>query len=261
MIPRVELLHAEVAFAEASRELKKAERDCDLAMTALQNTLSSGAPVNPSTPMFIFSEIEPVEHFRQLAVSGNPLLKQIAANRELAHAAYLKEISAYSPNIFYFGSYQLYGWQTPDEYMPKWTVGIGATANLFEGFTGYNSVRAARAREKQVEELENKARADILTLVERNYQQLMKSLEQYHSIEASYRFAEEYLRVRDKAYTEGVGTSTDVTDARLNLAGVRIERLKSVYDFDVALAALLESGGVSGRYTEYLNRKDVEVKF
>jgi outer membrane protein TolC len=145
--------------------------------------------------------------------------------------------------------------------MPKWTVGIGATANLFEGFTGYNSVRAARAREKRVEELEKKARADILTLVERNYQQLMKSLEQYHSIEASYRFAEEYLRVRDKAYAEGVGTSTDVTDARLNLAGVRIERLKSVYDFDVALAALLESGGVSGRYTEYLHRKDVEVEF
>jgi outer membrane protein TolC len=260
MIPNVERLHAEVAFAEAEREFKKSERDRDMAATALNNTLSGSFPVDPSTPMFIFPEVESIEYFKRLAAENNPLLKQIRANRDLAHAAYLKELSTFSPNIYYFGNYQLYGWHTSEE-LPKWMVGIGASATLFEGFTGYNTVRAAAAQEEKVAALESKARKDILTLVEKNYQELMKSLEQFHSIEASSRFAEEYLRVREKAYTEGVGTSSEVVDARLALAKVKIDRLKSVYDFDTALASLLETGGISSQYTGFLHRKDVEVEF
>jgi outer membrane protein TolC len=262
MIANVERLHAEVAYADAERELKKSERDRDLASTALNNTLSGSIPVDPATPMFIFTEIEPLDFFKRSALENNPLLKQIRANRDLAHAAYLKELSTFSPNIYYFGSYQMYGWHTPSsEILPKWMVGVGATATLFEGFTGYNSVRAARAQEEKVAALESKARKDILTLVEKNYQELMKALEQYHSIEASSRFAEEYLRVRDKAYSEGIGTSTEVVDARLALAKVKIDRLKAVYDFDVALASLFETGGISDHYIGFLHRKDVEVEF
>lgn len=260
MIPNVERLHAEVAFSDSNRELKKSERDRDMAATALNNTLSNNSPLVPSTPMFIFPEVEPLDYFKRIALENNPLLKQVHANRDLAHAAYIKELSTYSPDIFYFGSYQLYGWHT-SEVLPKWMVGIGASATIFEGFAGYNRIRSASAQEERVAALESKARKDILTLVEKNYQELMKSLEEYHSIEASYRFAEEYLRVREKAYTEGVGTSTEVVDARLALAKVRIDRLKAVYDFDVALASLLETGGISSQYTGFLHRKDVEVEF
>jgi hypothetical protein len=50
--------------------------------------------------MFIFSEIEPVEHFSSWP-ERQSTAKQIAANRQLAHAAYLKEIIRLQSNIFY----------------------------------------------------------------------------------------------------------------------------------------------------------------
>jgi outer membrane protein TolC len=260
MIAHVERLHAEVSYADAARELKKSERIRELSVTALNNTLSGTERFEPSTALFVFSDIEPVELFQRSAVEKNPLLKQIQTNRELARALYKKELSTFSPDIFYYGNYQLYGYKT-SESLPKWMVGVGATATIFEGFSGYEKVRAAHFQEERVIALENKARKDIRTLIDKNYQELMLSLEQYHAIQSSYAFAEEYLRVREKAFKEGAATSLDVVDARLAFAKVRIDRLKTVYDFDVALSSLLEASGMSNQFIRYLNRKDVEVKF
>ena len=53
-IARTELLHAQVAQAQADRELKASRRDLELAHTALANVLSSDEPVTPTTPLFWF---------------------------------------------------------------------------------------------------------------------------------------------------------------------------------------------------------------
>ncbi len=49
-------------------------------------------------------------------------------------------------------------------------------------------------------------------------------------------------------------------DAQLALAKVRLERLSSVYNFDVALARLLEASGQSELFREYQQEADVEVR-
>ncbi|HEY1405065.1 MAG TPA: TolC family protein, partial [Spirochaetota bacterium] len=241
------------------REYKKSTRNSELAMTVLNNTLGGNDPVNPTSPLFVLKEVKPLEYYQHLADDNNPLLKQIAANRDLAHQSLLKEVATYSPDIFIFGSRQLYEWHSPD-YLPKWMVGFGATWNIFEGFEGTNKVRAARSQEERVASLESKAKKDIHTLVEKNYQELMLALEQYHSIQASYKFAEEYLRVREKAFVEGSATSLDVVDAQLAFAKVRIDKLKAAYDFDVALASLLEASGQSSQYDHYMDTRE-EVEF
>jgi len=41
---------------------------------------------------------------------------------------------------------------------------------------------------------------------------------------------------------------------------VKTERLVAVYEFDVALAELLETSGHSERFEEYVIRSDVEVR-
>ena len=260
MIARVERLHAEVAFADADREYKKSVRDCDLARTALSNSLSEHTIADPTTPLFVFNEIKPLDYYQQLSIEKNPLLQQISINKQLAHLAYTKELAEYSPTIFLFGTYTLYDYHAP-ELLPKWIAGAGASCTIFEGFSGYEKAKAAKDQESQVETLFFKARKDILTLVEKNYQELMLALEQYHSIDASYRFAEEYLRVREKAFTEGSATSLDVVDAQLAFSKVKIDRLKSVYDFDIALAALLEVSGESQSYASYIHSSNKEAEF
>jgi outer membrane protein TolC len=83
---------------------------------------------------------------------------------------------------------------------------------------------------------------------------MSKALEQYNSLASAIGLARENLRVRTRAFEEGLGTSLDVVDARLALSRVRLERLLAGYDYDVALAGLLEACGQAERFEQYQAR-------
>ena len=111
----------------------------------------------------------------------------------------------------------------------------------------------------RVAHLEREGRLNVESLVEKRYQELMKAREQYRATETARRSAEEYLRVRTRAFQEGYATSLDVVDAQLALSRVQTERLMAVYEYDVALAQLLEASGLSERFEGYRTEKDAEV--
>jgi outer membrane protein TolC len=259
MIARSEKLHAEVTRAEADREYKRAVRDTALARTALNDILSGKEEVTPASPLFLVKTIGPMEDFRDQGLSGNPALKQLSAMREVAHQGYKKELGTFLPEVHLFGVKELYK-NDLTVLDPRWAVGVGVTFNLFEGFAGYNRVKAAQMQEMRVSHLEQEGRLNIETLVEKRYQEVMKAIEQYEANETARQSAEEYLRVRKLAFDEGYATSLDVVDAQLSLSKVKTERLVAVYEFDVALAELLEASGHSERFEEYRSRSDVEVQ-
>ena len=58
--------------------------------------------------------------------------------------------------------------------------------------------------------------------------------------------------MRTRAFEEGLATSLDVVDARLSLSRVELERLAAAYEFDVALADLLEASGQGARFEQLL---------
>jgi outer membrane protein TolC len=72
-------------------------------------------------------------------------------------------------------------------------------------------------------------------------------------VERSERFAEEYLRSKQSAYSAGMATTTDVVDATLSLSRAKLERVEIAYQFDVALARLLEASGISELFSKYLH--------
>jgi len=259
MIARAEKLHAEVTNAEAMREYKRAVRDVAIARTALNDILSSKEEITPTSPLFLIRDIGPMENFRDQGLSSNPALKQLSAQREAAHQGYKKELGTLAPEVYLFGVKELYK-KDLTVLEPRWAVGLGVTFNLFEGFSGYNRVMAAKKQESRISHLEQQGRLTIETLAEKRYQEVMKALEQYDANETARRFAEEYLRVRKRAFEEGYATSLDVVDAQLSLSKVKTERLVAVYEFDVALAELLETSGHSERFEEYVIRSDVEVR-
>jgi outer membrane protein TolC len=259
MIARSERLHAAVKRGEADREYKRAERNTALARSALNDILSSSEDVTPTSPLFLLRNIGPLEDFREEGLSGNPALKQLAAQRKVAHQGYKKELGTFAPEIFLFGVDEIYR-KDLTLLDPRWAVGIGVNFNLFEGFAGQHRLAAARKQEARVSHMQQAGRLNIGMLIETRYQEVMKALEQYESIEISDTFAEEYLRIRKSAFAEGYATSLDVVDAQLALSRVKTERLVAVYDFDVALAGLLEASGHSERFDEYRTRSNVEVQ-
>ena len=258
-IARSEELHAEVTRAEADREYKRAVRNAALAQTALNDILSSREDVTPASPLFLIRDIGPMEAFREQGLTGNPALKQLSAQREVAHQGYKKELGSFAPEVFLFGVHEIYR-KDLTLLDPRWAVGVGVTFNLFEGFAGQHRVAAARKQEQRLEHLQLAGRLSVATLVESRYQEVMKALEQYEALETSGNFAEEYLRIRKSAFAEGYATSLAVVDAELALSKVKTERLVAVYEFDVALAELLEASGHSERFEEFRTRSDVEVQ-
>jgi outer membrane protein TolC len=172
----------------------------------------------------------------------------------------MKEIGAMLPQLSLFGQYELYRHDlTVME--PKWAVGIGVTLPLFEGGSRVNKIGSAKSVESRVSYLEAQAGKDIEVLVEKRYQELGKALEQFEMLETSLASAQEHLRIRKRSFEEGYAMSTDVVDARLALSRVQIGRLASAYDFDVALAELLEACGISERFEDFRAHADTEGSF
>jgi len=58
-----------------------------------------------------------------------------------------------------------------------------------------------------------------------------------------------------------MATATDVVDATLNLSRARLERVQTAYEFDVALARLLNVSGMSESFVRYLKAQRAQSVF
>ena len=251
MISEAERLHAEVAYAEANREYKKALGDVELMQTALKSVLNTDKPIVPTGDLFIVANVQSVDDYVNKSKELNPIFGQLEQKRVQANQAIRKERSAYLTDVAIMGSYDIYRYQVSEMLVPDWFVGVGLKLNIFDGLSKNNKIQAAKIQRSQVETYQEKAALDISTGITKVYQQMLQAKEQYESSAVSLKFAEEYLRVRKKAFGEGFATSTEVVDANMNLSKVKVEQLKAMYDFDVALASLLELTGDSQSFTQY----------
>ncbi|MBF0233528.1 MAG: TolC family protein [Desulfamplus sp.] len=258
-IARTEFLHAQVAKAQAERELKASQRDLDLAGTALANILASDDAVNPSTRLFVIHGIDPVDSFISQALKNHPALDQVQALRDKARENVRGTRSELYPDVYLFGIRELY----KDDLTAQdttWAMGVGVNYTLFDGRSRSNRIMAARKMEEQAQLTHHKLARDLKTLVSSCHQKLMKDKEQFDALQASLVLAKENLWTRKRSFEEGLATSLDVVDAQMSLSGIQVERMKAAYSFDVALAQLLEACGRGVDYPRYLAGKIVEVE-
>jgi outer membrane protein TolC len=254
LIAKVERLNAEVARAEADRQLKRAGHDVEIARVGLADVLAADAPPgDPVTPLFVVRDLEPADRFREAALASHPALARLAAQRDLAGEAVAAQKGAFWPEVFAYGLYELRKADlSPIE--PDWMAGVGARLELFDGGSRLKKLAAAKAQRDRVSLLDRKLRRDLATLVEKQYREAEKAREQLEALEATRALADENLRARTRAFEEGLGTSLEVVDARLAQEKVRLERLAAAYGFVNALAELLEASGQGDRFEEMRTR-------
>ncbi|HEY7504028.1 MAG TPA: TolC family protein [Gemmatimonadales bacterium] len=253
-IARTDELRAEVARAEADREVKKAARDVDLASVALKATLGGEVDAEPTTSLAVVTGVEPRSTFTAMADSGNPTIGRLAALREQAHQGVRAARGELFPSVSVFGTAELIEKGLNSTTDPKWVVGVGARWELFDGLARLNRLHAARHQEEAVGFVHDHARDEIATLVQQRYDEYESALEQYQSLETTVALAEESLRAERKAYEAAVGTSLDVIDAQLSLSRAQVDRLTALYELALALARLLAASGQSDRFLDYLDR-------
>ncbi|MEG1634203.1 MAG: TolC family protein [Rikenellaceae bacterium] len=251
-IAKVERLYAQVKVSEASSELKKAMSAVQTIRTALSATIGVTDQIAPISSLFILKSVAPSDDFKRLALENNPKLKQVALKEKLAKEGLKLQRASYYPQLAAMGGYDVYNYQLTSM-APKWVVGAGLKLTIFDGLNREFKVSAAKSQIKMVEAVKDKANTDISALVEKQYNEMLSERDNVTSQEATIEFATEYLRVKKIAFSEGSATSVDVTDAILNLAKARIERLNSAYQFDKNLSLLLQTCGDSFRFAELKN--------
>lgn len=255
-----ERLYAEYRLAEAERDLHRAHLQLETARKALQTSLGTTEVVEPSTPMFLLSKIEPLEYFVAMAELHNPQLGEVNRLRELARMNLRLHRADYFPEIAAMGGMVFCNHQL-SPLVPRMAVGIGLNFKIFDGLNREYKAAAARLQLRRVEALEQKAEQDISLLVEDLYNKVQSVLATLSAVERSERFAKELLRAKQRAFSEGMATVTDVVDATLNLSRARLEREQTAYDFDVALARLLNASGMGEAFMQYLHAPSAQSVF
>ena len=259
MIARVEVLNAKVYYSDADREFKKSERQVEILNEAVLNTVAEtrDIKINPLSELFYLEKIEALDFYKQKALSNSPLLQQVNKKKELARQGVKAEQSAYLPTIAATGTYDIVN-KDLSPYLPDYLVGVGLQWSLFDGRTRASKVRGAKYQESQAGDFYAKAESDIYSAISKYYQELHMNLEQINELDAAMDFTTEYSRAREKAFSEGMATTTQVSDANLAVAKAKIERLQAIYAWDVAFSKLLYYSGLSDQYVSYMNSPEAK---
>ena len=257
MIASSERLYVEFKVSEAERDLQNAIMQLETIKSALCNTLGQQTESRPVTAMFILEQIEGIDYYQQLAEEYNPLLNQVGLKKELAKQNVRLQRADFYPQVVAMGGGTFYNYQV-SKLIPRWAVGVGVNFKIFNGLNREYKYSAAKQTARRVETLEVKAANDISVLIESLYAQMDNYRNQMNSFVASMAFAKEYLKAKNAAFLEGMSSSSDLVDAELNLARVRIERMQVAYNYDVALARLLEAAGISDEFLSYLRRDNAK---
>ena len=260
MVVESERLYAEYRLAEAERDLERAKLHLETAQQALRTTLGKEQEVIPSTPIFLLPNIEPLDYFQAMAQLHNPQLGEVESVRELARMNMRLQQANLFPEVVAMGGMIFCNHQL-SSLVPRMAVGVGLNFNIFDGLRKEYKASAARLQLRRVEALEHKAKQDVQLLIESLYNNVQSVLATVAAVERSERFAEEFLRAKRNAFREGMTTATDVVDATLNLSRAKLERVQTAYEFDLALARLLEASGMADAFLQYLHSKMTQSLF
>ena len=249
MIAETETLQAKVAVADANREVLAAAKDVKLSLAALANTLEADSlNVKLSTEFFVAQNVKPLKYYQDLAAANYPEIQKLRLQGKLVDEQITNEKADYYPHVMLAGTKVFVSNNFPLIKNPA-VAGVAVTYTIFNGNQRKNKIDAASATREEVTLYREKAETDIRTLVEKLYDDLQKQNEQLESIGASLTYSKELLRVRTKAFAEGIATSVDVVDAQLHLASIELQQLNAYANYDITLAKIFEYSGISQEFS------------
>lgn len=249
LIARAERLRANVALAEAERDLHSAEETRSLAGAALAALLMLPDPPRPSTPIPPPPPTPALAGLVDQARLANPTLAELRNRQAQADAAVRAERSSYLPTLGAYGRRELY---TGDLTLldPEWAVGLVAEWTLFDGFQRRARLDQAAARSDRLAALRADAERQIELLVRQRHERLLSARARLDSFSATRELADESLRAQQRAFEEGLASSLDVIDAELALSRLRLGELDARLQAWSALAGLYAAGNQSALLPE-----------
>lgn len=254
-IAKVERLQADASLAKAVVDRKKAERDLEIATSALTQILNQPQDVVPTSTLFINSSLPPLSAFTDETLTTYPGLSLLDAKEKQARGLTKVEQGNYYPDVYLYGDYSLYDDDSlASQLKPDWFVGVGMNFTLLDNSGRSGNLEAAHSAVLQVSHLRAQATQDLSVLVKKTYLEAEQSMEEVKGLEASIELAEENLNLRKKAFTQGLSNSLDVVDAELYLASIKTQQHAARFNYLISLNKLLALSNKMNTFEQYENR-------
>ena len=253
MIVPAERLTAEVAWEQAKSQLTTAQSDLNTTHRALATLLGCDTlAIAATTPLFIPKTI-PSKKFLFSQIPLSPTLQSIEHQREIASLSLSAERGRYLPSVALLGHQQLWSVGLNKNLFPRTIVGVGLSWTLFDGLMREGAIARAGSLVRTTSTTHQKVGEDIRLAIEKLHSAMTSAVDEYRVGTHTIALARELLRSRERAFAEGMATSSEVVDARLMLSQIEVANLANLYRADCALGTLLMLTGCMDNYLSYIS--------
>jgi outer membrane protein len=243
---RSDLLRAELETNTAGRALLDARTQHDTSAYALGRQIGADGAVDAEADLqTALPETQLDEQqFVNEVLQRSPDVRLAEASLRSAQAGVSAARSAYFPQVSVGAGYDwrwAIGATFPGE--PGWSVGLGLTYPIFDGFRRDEASTRARVQES----VANAALADTRRAVRARAEQLLGALrlarEQIALAEKSVAVADEDLRVQQERYRMGITTMLELLTSQASVVEAQTNLVAARFDYRLAYATLLALAG------------------
>lgn len=260
LVTELDLYEARVALSEIEQELVEAESDLKLARDQFRSVLGLPetariAPAGEDEASLEGLEKEVLalsEEEERLDLADNPQLEELSHQLEASKAETEAAEADRYPDISLSGNYSF----EDDEFgfdESSWSVAVSLGFDIFDGGQTKAEIEQAEAESEQLEHSREDMRSQLGVEAERALNAFADALSQKDLAFEMLREAEERVELAELRYAEGVGTSTDVLDARAEKSQARLTRKQAEYSRIEAIADVYRVRGEVDKLFEEVN--------
>ena len=246
-----DVLQARTALSQEQLNLETIEGNLQAARGGLAAAL--GLPAN------LPFELEPLTGqipVRAMTQSVDSIINDALRNRPDLAAARAQAAAAYSqvrvaraaalPSLNLGGNASR-TYSSPATFAgPSYSVTLGLSIPIFNGFSHQYDIAAARAQADAVSALADQTRQNVVTQVFVSYYALQTAQHRVTTADDLLASAEQSVQVAAGRYREGVGSIIDLLTAQAALANARAQQVQSRWQWYTSLAQLARDAGVLG---------------
>ncbi|HNY67008.1 MAG TPA: TolC family protein [Deltaproteobacteria bacterium] len=240
MIPKNDLLEAEVSYAQSQQTVIQADNSAKVAESGLNRLLGRDL----SVPIQTDREIP----MQELGTTLDEAIGTALKNRQEIRVTELQIDSAskgitiaragYLPNLAASASFTKYGEEPDIDYDETWTAGLGLSWNVFQGGASRYSVSRAIADRDQLTFLLQSQKDQVALEVKNDYLSAVEANARIGVASKAIAQAEENLRIQKDRFNLQVATTTDILDAQALLNRAQMNYILARSDYARSLAAL-----------------------
>ncbi|MFN2363241.1 MAG: TolC family protein, partial [Halarsenatibacteraceae bacterium] len=245
MVTELDRYEAKVALSEVEQEIVEAESNLVMAKEGFRSLLGlergteiglagSGQGAFAGLESEVLAEADRNE---LIDLENNPRL-EVLAYQQAASEASLEMVEAERfPNIVMVGSYT---WEDEEFGFANnsWSLGVNLSFDIFDGGRRKAEIKKTEAELKQLEYEREEAEDGLYIEANRALNAFYDAISQEELTAEMEEQARKQLDLAELRYSEGVGTSTDVLDARASYSQARLAAEEARFSRIEALADL-----------------------